>query len=220
MWSLAAALVAAAFTAAPAGDRVLVCRARIAGDPALARGEVLAEAVRELGDRVLDYGVACESGAEAARAARRAGLTHAVLASSEGRVDGSRFELTLVDVEDRVVAVRRLEVAPGAEAAGLVGASLGAVVSEVPRPERRQARRRVAVGVAGGGAALLIGGVVLAAVARAEAERANAAGTPEDYLGARKTWERSRGLSGAALGIGGAALAAGLVWRFDLNGED
>jgi hypothetical protein len=63
-------------------------------------------------------------------------------------------------------------------------------------------------------------GAVLAALARGEADRANAATTPGEYTGARQSWERARGWSGAALGIGAAALAAGVIWRFDLQGED
>jgi hypothetical protein len=220
MWPAAAALVAATLAAGPAGDRVLVCRARISGDPALARGDALAAVVREAGDRILDYGVPCESTGEAARAARRAGLGHAVVVGAEGRTDGSLFELTVVDAEARVVSVRRLAVPPGDEVARPLESSLDAVVSELRRPETRRSQRRAAIGIAGGGAALLAAGAVLAGVARGEADRANGAATPGDYLGAKGAWERSRTLSGVALGLGGAVLAAGIVWRIDLQGED
>lgn len=218
MWAAVAALVAVTLASAP-GDRVLVCRPRIAGDPALARGEAIAEALRDRPERILDYGVPCESSGEAARAARRAGLSHAILATAEGRTEGSLYELTVVGVDERVVQVRRLAVAPGDEVVGPVGASLDALVGELHRPQTLRARRRAALGVAAGGVALISAGVALASVARDDAARANGAATPEDYLGARHAWEVNRGLSGAVLGIGGAVLAAGLAWRLELGEE-
>lgn len=220
MWPAAAALVAVILSAAPASDRVLVCRSRIAGDPALARGDALAEAVRDEAERVLDYGVPCESTGEAARAARRAGLSHAILVTAEGRTEGSLYDLTVVEAGERVVAVRRLAIPAGARIDRPLAASLDALLDDLERPETRRVQRRAAVGIAGGGVALIAAGAVLAAVARGEADRANAAATPDEYLGARSDWERSRGFSGAALGLGGAALAAGLAWRFELRGED
>jgi hypothetical protein len=219
MWPAAAALVAVTL-AIPPGERVLACRARIAGDPSLARGEALTEAVRDLSDRLLDYGIPCEATAEAARAARRAGLSHAIFTTLEGRTDGSVVELTVVDADERVRAIRRLTIAPGAEIVRPISASLDGLVAEIPRPGARRVRRRAAVGVAGGGVALVGAGAVLAALARGEADRANAATTPGEYTGARQSWERARGWSGAALGIGAAALAAGVIWRLDLQGED
>jgi hypothetical protein len=218
MWA-AASLLAMTLATSPASDRVLVCRARIAGDPALARSDALAEAARELGDRVLDYGVPCETTGEAARAARRAGLRNAVTASAEGRTEGSLFELTVVDADERVVAVRRLAVPPGGDAVRPVAAGLAALADGLPRPEAERVQRRASMGLAGGGLALIASGVALSFVARADADRANGAATPLAYLEARQAWRRSRGWSGAALGVGGAALAAGIVWRFALPGE-
>jgi hypothetical protein len=219
MWPAAAALVAMTLAIPPA-ERVLACRSRITGDPALARGEALAEGLRQVSGRVLDYGVPCESPAEAARAARRAGLAHAVFATVEGRTDGSLVELTVVDADGRVLAVRRHAIAPGGEIVRTISASLDGLVAELPRPQTRRARRRAAIGVAGGGLALLAAGVALAATARGEADRANAATAPEEFTGARRSWERARGWSGAVLGIGSAALAAGVAWRIDLQRED
>jgi hypothetical protein len=218
MWAAAAMAVAVIHGAA--SDRVLVCRPRIGGDAALARGEALGEAVRSLGDRVLDYGIPCETPGEAARAARRAGLGHAVVVAAEGHTEGSRFDLIVVDAEERTLAVRRIEVEPGAEAAPALSSHLGGLLAELPQPARARARRRAAWGLAGGGVALLGAGVALAAVARSDAGRANGAGSPGDYLEARQAWERSRGLSGAALGLGAAALIGGLTWRFQLGGEE
>lgn len=220
MWLAAAALVAATLASAGAKDRVLVCRPTIAGDPALARGEAIADAVRDRAERVLDYGVPCESSGEAARAARRAGLSRAVLVTAEGRTEGSLYALTVVDADERVIEVRRLAIPPGADVVRPVAASLDAVFAELQRPQARRVQRRVAVGVAGGGLALIAAGVVAASVARDDAARANGASTPEDYLGARRAWERSRSFSAAAFGLGGAALAAGIAWRYELRGED
>src|SRR5574341_690255 len=160
MWPAGVVLIAATLSGAAPEGRVLVCRARVGGDPSLARGEALSDALRSLGGSVLDYGVPCESTAEAGRAARRAGLSHAIVASAEGQTDGSRFELTLVDADERVIAVRRVVVPPGAPVARLVEAGLDALAAEAPRPEGRRHRRRVAVGVAGGGIALLAGGAI------------------------------------------------------------
>ena len=72
------------------GDRLLLCRPILAGDPALARPEAVLEAGRSLGRDLLDYGVACDSPAEAARAAARAGLERAVSSVAAGASDGSR----------------------------------------------------------------------------------------------------------------------------------
>jgi len=219
MWPAAAGLVAAIVASTPATDRVLVCRPRIAGDPALARVEAVAEAVRDRAGRLLDYGATCESSGEAARAARRAGLSHAVQVTAEGRTDESLFEISVIDAQERVVEVRRMGIAPGADAIAPIGAGLDAVVAELQRPRLRKAQRRAALGVAGGGLALIALGAVAASAARDDAARANGASTPEAYLGSRDAWERSRSVSAAALGLGGAALAAGLVWRFKLSEE-
>ena len=219
MWPVAP-LLAVTLSALPAADRVLICRALVSGDPALARGEAIAEGVRELGARALDYGVPCESTGEAARAARRAGLAHAVIASAEGRTEGSIFELEVVDADGRSLAVRRLTFPPGADVLRPVAAGLEALADALPRPAAERVRRRTSLGVAGGGLALLAGGIVLAAAARADAERANAASTPREYLEGRRAWERTRGWSAAALGVGGAALTAGIVWRIRLPGEE
>lgn len=220
MWPAAAALVVATSLSAPVGERVLVCRPTITGDPALARGDALIEAVRERADQLLDYGVPCETSGEAARAAGRAGLTHAVLATVDGRTEGSVYALTVVDAEERLVEVRRLEVAPGAQAARPLSSQLGALVAELRRPQTRAFQRKAALGIAGGGLALFAAGIVLAAVAHDDAARANAASTPEDYLGARRSWERDRVLSGLSLGLGAAALAGGIYWRVDLGREE
>src|SRR5512137_1091490 len=94
-------------------DRLLLCRPRVLGDAALARADAVAAAARGLGQRFMDYGVACDGAEEAARAARRAGLKHAVSSTAEGLMVGSRFVLTLSEADgERAVASRELDVAP------------------------------------------------------------------------------------------------------------
>src|SRR5512132_1009407 len=105
--------LALALTAGANGDRLLLCRPKVTGDPSLARGEAISEAGRKDG-RFLDYGVVCEDAAEGARAARRLGLAHAVSARAEGRADASRYVLVLADSQTETQrAERSLEIAPG-----------------------------------------------------------------------------------------------------------
>jgi hypothetical protein len=172
------------------------------------------QAGRALGGRILDYGVPCEDAAEGARAARRAGLGHAVSATAEGRTEGSRYVLTLAASRDESELGRRtLEVAPGADATGPVRAALSQLVASVPRADAGR-RGRVAPWVlVGAGAAALAAGVALAASASDAADRANAAASPPEYTAARAEWESKRTWSAVALGAGGAAVAAGLTWR-------
>jgi hypothetical protein len=213
MWTAAVAMALA--LASGAGDRrVLLCRPRLVGDAALARGEAVPDAARRLEGRFLDYGVACDDAAEAARAARRAGLAHAVSATAEGRTDGTRYALALsAAAGEAEVARRALEVAPGKDAVAPLRDALAELLAAIPRPEARRSRVGPWV-LVGAGAAALAAGAVLAASARDAADRANAAPTPAAYTEARDAWRARRAWSGAALAAGGAAVAAGLTWRF------
>jgi hypothetical protein len=206
--------LALAMAASAGGDRLLLCRPKVTGDPALARGEALAEAARK-GGRFLDYGVVCDDAAEGARAARRMGLAHAVSATAEGRLDGSRYVLVLADaVGEAERAVRTVDVSPGADAVRPVRAALGQLLASLPpRPGPRPARV-AAWSIAGAGAAALVAGTVFALEARDAAERANAAGDPSAFASARSEWRSRRTASGVLLGAGAAALAGGLAWRF------
>ncbi len=204
-----------ALAAGAHGDRLLLCRPQIAGDPALARGDAVVEAGRRMSARFLDYGVACEDAAEGARAARRAGLAYAVAGRAEGRVEGTRYELVRADAESEAVRARRtIDVAPGADAVRPLRSALGQLVDALPPGPGPSPSRIAAWSIAGFGAAALVAGVVVAAEARSAAHRANAATDPGAYVRARKDWERARTWSGVSLGVGGAALAAGLTWRF------
>jgi hypothetical protein len=199
---------------ADGAERVLLCRPAVRGEPGLAKADALLAAARTLGDRFLDYGVACEGEEEAVRAARRAGLSLATSAQAEGHSEGSRFTLTLSSTAlGKALARRELSVAPGADAVPPLRRSLLGMLDAVPRPPPR-------VGpwvTIGAGAALLLAGGAFALVARSSAGAANhaaAAGDVAGYLDNRAGWRRWRTASGVSLGAGAAAIGAGLAWRF------
>lgn len=206
-----ALVVALALAAGP--DRTLLCRPVVAGDPALARAEAVPDAARLLADRFLDYRIPCTTAAEAARAAARAGLSHVVWGSAEGRAEESSFLLVLSDAQAVEVARRTLEVPSGVEADGPVRAALLSLERQVPRPPPRWSRV-VGWTLVGAGAAALAAGVVLALQARDEAARAGAAGDPGAYQAAHDAWTRKRSASAATLAAGGVAVGAGLALRF------
>ncbi len=200
--------------AAGAGDRVLLCRPNVTGDAALARGEAVLEAARRSG-RFLDYGVVCVDAAEGARAARRVGLEHAVSATAEGRVDGSRYVLVLSDAATETERARQsLEIAPGADAVAPLRSGLDRLLATLPRKPGPDPAHVAAWTIAGAGAVAMIAGIVVAGQARDAASRANAAQDPASFTSARADWSSKRTTSGVLLGVGGAAVAAGLTWRF------
>lgn len=212
--ALSAVTTLALALATGAGDRLLLCRPTVSGDAALARGDAVLDAARRTG-RFLDYGVVCVDPAESARAARRVGLGHAVSATAEGRSDGSRYVLVLADAATEQERARQsLEVAPGADAVAPLRAGLTRLLSALPRPPGPDRAHVAAWAVAGAGAAAVIAGAVVAGQARDAADRANAAGDLGAFARARDEWRRKRTASGVLLGAGGAAIAAGLAWRF------
>ena len=144
-----------ALSAGVDADRLLLCRPKLLGDAALARAEAVSEGARAIPGRFLDYGVACDDAAEAARAARRAGMAYGVASTAEGRTEGSRFVIALARADsDRSVAGQTVDVGPGADAAGPIRDALAELVRAIPR-DPPPARARVAAWtVAGTGAAL------------------------------------------------------------------
>jgi len=212
----AAFLIALALAANGDADRLLLCRPRVSGAPELARADAVAEAGRAAGRRLLDYGVVCEDGGEAARAARRAGLAHAIWGTAEGTPGASRYVLVLSDAEGEAERARRtLAVAAGDDAVRPIRDALGELLKALPGPPPQVARSHAAAWVvAGAGAVTMAAGMLLAGQARGAAERADAATDPTSYTQARSDWESHRRSSGVALAAGGAALAAGLTWRF------
>ncbi|ABS28537.1 hypothetical protein [Anaeromyxobacter sp. Fw109-5] len=204
-----------ALLAAADQERLLLCRPQVAGDPALARGDAVGEAARKAGGRFLDYGVTCEDAAEGARAARRAGLAYAVAAAVEGRVEGSRFVLVLADAATETERTRRtLEVAPGADAVRPLRGALRELVASLPPPPGPSTSRVAAWTVTGAGAVALAAGTLFALSARGAAADARGALDPAAYTRSRQTWEDRRRWSALSFAAGGAAVAAGLTWRF------
>lgn len=209
--------LALAVAASGAADRLLLCRPHVLGAPALARADAVAAAGRAIAGKFLDYGVPCEDPGEGARAARRAGLAHAVSATAEGRVDASRYVLVLSDAATEGERARRsLEVPAGADAVMRVREALAELLKALPPPVRTgpSARTVGSWSAVGLGAAALAAGAVLAMQAGDAADRANAAGSPGAYTHAREDWRGKRRWAGIALGAGGAAVAGGLAWRF------
>jgi hypothetical protein len=192
---------------------ILLCRPAVSGDPALARADAVATAGRELSGAYLDYGVPCESEAEAGRAAARAALAHGVFARAEGKVEGSAYTLVLVvPAQEEPVGRRSLVVPPGADPIGPLAAALKELDASIPRPPPRwpTVAGWTLMGV---GVAALAGGTLLAAQARDQARRADRAASPGEYRTAHRAWERRSGAAGAALAAGGVALGAGLVLK-------
>lgn len=212
--ALSGVMALALALAAGADDRLLLCRPTVTGDAALARGDAVVEAAREHG-RFLDYGVVCVDAAESARAARRVGLAHAVSATAEGRVDGSRYVLVLADAATETERARQsLEVAPGADALPPLRAGLERLLGTLPRKPGPDPAHVAAWSIAGAGAVAVIAGIVVAGQARDAADRANAAQDLGTWVKERDAWEQKKTVSGVLLGAGAAAIAAGLTWRF------
>jgi hypothetical protein len=213
--ALSGALTLALALAAGAGDdRLLLCRPRLLGDPALARGEAVIEAARRHEGRFLDYGVACEDAAEGARAARRAGLSHAVAGTAEGKPEGSRFVLVLTEAgSDAVRAQRAVLVLPGEDAVRPLRKAFGELVEALPTKPGPRPGHVAAWSVAGAGAAAIAAGVVFAISARNADRRADSAADSAAYARANEQWKEKKKWSAVSLGVGGAALTAGLVWR-------
>jgi hypothetical protein len=197
------------------GDRLLLCRPALAGDPALARPEALLEAGRSLGRELLDYGVACDSPSEAARAAGRAGLSRAISSVATGAPDGSRYTLILTTATEDELGRRSLQVATGVDPVGPLAEALRGLRREAGLARPGWARP-AAWSLLGGGAAALAAGVVFGLQARDAARRADAATSPAGWLAAERSWKSQRTRSGVALAVGGVAVAGGAViwWTF------
>lgn len=196
-------------------DRLLLCRPQVLGDPALARGEALTDAASKLRGRFLDYGAECRDAGEGARAARRAGLEHAVVSQAEGTVERTRFELVLADAEGDAVRARRvLEVNPGVDAVPPLKGALKDLLKTLPPDPGPDPQHVAAWSIAGVGAAAVLAGVVLATQAESAQSKADRAGDPATYTRERKRARDKRSLSTLTLGAGGVAVALGLTWRF------
>ncbi len=221
---IATAAFALVFLAIPGGGpegRLLLCRPTVTGDARWANAGAVPVAARALAGRLLDYGVSCDDIPEAVRAARRAGLEHVLSSSAEGRLEGASYVLTLSNVStEKDVARRDVVVATGEDAIPPLERALRELVTSTERTQAKPVRKQVAPWiVAGVGAAALAASGAFALLAGSSASDRDRAGRANDYkayVERDAAWRRWSTASGVALGVGGAALAAGLVWRFAL----
>jgi hypothetical protein len=207
--------IALALSAGANDDRLLLCRPQVAGEPALARAEAVTEAASRLKGRFLDYGAVCQDAGEGARAARRAGLAHAVVSRAEGTPEAARFQLFLADAEsDALRAQRLLEVKPGQDAIRPVKGALGDLLRTLPPPPEVNRRHVAGWVTAGVGVLAVATGAYFASQASDLYRKADQATDPEAYTHYRQQAADKRRASAIALGVGGAAIATGLTLRF------
>jgi hypothetical protein len=198
-----------------ADERVLLCRPRLSGEPTLAKPDAVVSAANAFRGRFLDYGIDCDGDAEAARAARRAGLRHSLATTAEGRTEGSRYVLTLSSAENEAPVARAEVLVPsGRDAVKPLRSTISDLLRAIPTKPPSRGRRVAPWVVTGAGAAALAAGTGFALAARSASDDANAAATPQGYVDARSSWKTRRTTSAVLLGVGGAALAAGLAWQF------
>lgn len=213
---LSGALTIVLALAAGAGDdRLLLCRPQVLGDASRARADAVISAAGKLRGRFLDYGAECRDPGEGARAARRAGLGHAVVPQADGSAERSRYELVLADAEGDAVRARRvLEVKPSDDAVPPLKGALKELLKTLPPKPGPDPQHVAAWSVAGAGTAALVAGLVLSSQADAAHRRADRATDPAEYTRDRRRAREKRSLGNLTLGVGGAAVAAGLTWRF------
>lgn len=209
-----------------ADDRLLLCKPEVLGDPVQARGEAVAQAGGKLAGKFLDYGAVCKDAAEGARAARRAGLGHAVVSKAEGTSAGARFQLVLADAPPRndeeeepvepaqVRAQRSVEVRLGDDAVPPLKGALKELLKTLPPKPGPDPQHVAAWTVAGVGAAAVVAGVVVGSQAEDVKRKAQRSGDPASYMHQRRKFKELKNQSSILLGAGGAAVAAGLTWRF------
>jgi hypothetical protein len=215
MVSSGALTVALALSLGAGDDRLLLCRPQVQGEAALARGEAVAQAGARLKGRFLEYPVVCDDAGQGARAARRAGLPHAVVSRAEGTPERTRFELVLADSADDAIRSRKvLEVKPGEDAVPPLKGALKELLRTLPPRPGPDPQHVAAWAVVGAGAAALVTGLVLESQAGRAQRRADRAADPAAYTAARKEMKDKERLGGWALGVGGVAVAAGVTWRF------
>jgi hypothetical protein len=206
-----------ALTASAGDERVLLCRPEVSGDPAKARGEAIAEAAAKLRGKFLEYGAECKDPGEGARAARRAGLAHALVGKADAMGEGSRYELVLSDAEaedDGIRARRLLEVKADAEAVPALKRELRELLRTLPPKPGPDPEHVAAWTVAGAGAAAVIAGLVISSQADEAEHQASEAKDPSAYTSKRKRAKQKRNLANMTMGVGAAAVAGGLTWRF------
>lgn len=210
----AALTIVLALSVRAGDDRLLLCRPQAMGDKVQARAEAVTEAATKVRGRFLDYGAECRDPGEGARAARRAGLEHAVVSQAEGTAESTRYELVLADAEGDAVRARRvLVVKLNEDAVRPIKGALKDLLKTLPPKPGPDPKHVAAWSVAGAGALAVVAGMVLANQADGASSRANRATDPATYTRERKRAQDKRNLSNLSLGVGGAVMAAGLTWR-------
>lgn len=196
-------------------DRLLLCRPEVTGDAGKARADAIGQAAKKISGKFLDYGAECKDPGEGARAARRAGLDHAVVSRADGTAEVTRYELVLSDAQgDEVRARRQLEVKLDADAVPPLKGALKELLKTLPPRPGPDPQHVAAWTVAGAGVAVLIAGLVMSSQADAASQKADRAGDPATHTRERKQAKQKRNQANVTMGVGAAALATGITWRF------
>ncbi len=207
--------VVLALSAGGGDDRLLLCRPEVSGDAAHARAEAVAQAAAKLRGKFLEYGAECKDPGEGARAARRAGLEHAVVSKAEGSAAGSRYELVLADAEGDAIRARRLiEVTPDANAVPPLKGALKELLKTLPPKPGPDPQHVAAWTLTGLGAVAVVAGLVMSAQADGLQSKADNATDPATYTREQKKAKQKRSQANVTMGVGAAVIAGGLTWRF------
>jgi hypothetical protein len=215
----ALALVTAAGPAAPEKlkeDRILLCRPSVQGNASSVPAEALTTAAKAFRNTFIDYGAPCEQDQESIGAAQRAGLRFAIRVGAEGKVGLSRFTLKLNDARtEKTVASQDVDVPSGADAVEPLKMALADLSHSSPTKNNGSVARSAAPWylVAAGAAVMAVGTGLALAAGSAASDRDSAKNT-QTYISSDANWRKYRTMSGVGLGVGVAAVAAGLTWRF------
>jgi hypothetical protein len=215
----ALALVTAAGPAAPEKlkeDRILLCRPAVQGNGSSVPSEALTTAAKAFRNTFIDYGAPCEQDQESIGAAQRAGLRFAIRVGAEGKVGLARFTLKLNDARtEKTIASQDVDVPSGADAVEPLKMALADLSHSSPTsPGSSMARSATPWYLVAAGAAVMAVGAGFALAAGSAASSRDGSNNVSAYISSDANWRKYKTMSGVSLGIGGAAVAAGLAWRF------
>jgi hypothetical protein len=195
-------------------DRLLLCQPQVTGVAQSVPAGALKTAAKAFGKVFIDYGAPCEQDEESMGAAKRAGVRFAIRTTAEGKVGVSRFVLRLNDAQtDKTVSSQNVDVPTGADAVEPLKAALAELSHSSPtRPP--EAKGSGPWYVVAAGAAVMAVGVGFALAAGSAASDRDSSVKDTNYITSDANWRKYKTMSGVSLGIGGAAVAAGLAWRF------
>lgn len=197
-------------------DRLLLCRPQVVGNPTGLPVNALLTAAKDFGKVFIDYGAPCEQNEESTGAARRAGVRFAIRPTVEGRVGQSHFVLTLNDAAtDKATASREVDVPSGRDPVEPLKGALAELSHSSPQstPSNKVVHNEAWYVVAAGAAVMAVG-TGLAVAAGSAANDRDKATTSTKYINSDASWRKYKTMSGVSLGVGAAAVAAGLTWRF------